>query len=67
VHAYDSIPEKWQMQWKEATVGTKPLILFEPLIAEILYQLTEKKGYNIFTCYCKGRESRYFYYRLWNS
>ncbi|GFO98227.1 hypothetical protein ig2599ANME_2450, partial [groundwater metagenome] len=36
VHAYDSIPEKWQRQWKEATVGTKQLILFEPLIAEIL-------------------------------
>ena len=46
VHAYDRIPEKWQRQWKEATVGSKPLILFEPLIAEILYQLTEKKGYN---------------------
>jgi len=42
--ACNSIPEKWRRQWKEATVGNKSLLLFEPLIAEIFYQLTRQKG-----------------------
>ena len=44
VVAYEGIPEKWYRQWKEATVGRKRLLLFEPLVAEILYQLARRKG-----------------------
>ena len=29
IHAYDSIPEKWQRQWKEATVGHESYLLTE--------------------------------------
>ena len=44
VHASNSIPENWRRHWKDATVGNKQLILFEPLIAEILYQMIKEKG-----------------------
>lgn len=39
VIACDSVPEKWRRQWKEIQSGNKSLFLFEPLIAEIFYQL----------------------------
>jgi len=44
VYANNNIPEKWRRQWKEVTVGNKKLILFEPLIAEIMYQMIKEKG-----------------------
>lgn len=44
VAAEYGIPDKWQRHWKEATVGRKNLILFELLVAEILNQLTRRKG-----------------------
>lgn len=45
IAACDSLTEKWLRHWKEATtVGNKSLLLFEPLIAEIFYQLSRQKG-----------------------
>jgi len=44
VAVQEAIPEKWRRQWKEATVGRKNMILFEPLVTEILNHLTPKKG-----------------------
>ena len=46
VVAVDDIPDKWRRHWKEATVGNKHLILFELLVAEIMNQLTIRKGQN---------------------
>ncbi len=39
-------PEKWVPYWRGASEGTKTLILFEGLVAEMFYKLAEKRGFN---------------------
>lgn len=40
----DSLPEKWRRFWKEVRMGSKGLLLFEPLISEIYYKNIPKHG-----------------------
>ena len=40
----DSLPEKWRRFWKEIRMGSKGLLLFEPLISEIYYKNIPKHG-----------------------
>lgn|GEM_PF-4167824 len=38
IFIFSNIPEKWQKYWEEVYFTRKQLILFEPLISEILYK-----------------------------
>jgi predicted nucleic acid-binding protein len=42
VTAVDRIPEKWQHRWDEVKGNRRTLLLFEPLVAEIVYHLTRR-------------------------
>jgi len=42
VTAVDRIPEKWQHRWDEVRGNRRTLLLFEPLVAEIVYHLTRR-------------------------
>ncbi|MGB6501607.1 MAG: PIN domain-containing protein [Thermoplasmata archaeon] len=42
VTAVDRTPEKWQSRWDEVRRNRRTLLLFEPLVAEIVYHLTQR-------------------------